>query len=110
MGFIKRVYELRREYFENLDRYLEKIKDVVKDEVPDAEIYLYGSVIENKYSIGLSDIDIAVVSDKFIDRDVKLDFFGKITKKFLDSPFEFHVLTKSQWNLYKNFIKKYIRV
>jgi len=77
MGFIKRVYEPRREYFENLDRYLEKIKDVVKDEVPDAEIYLYGSVIENKYSIGLSDIDIAIVSDKFIDRDVKLDFLGK---------------------------------
>ena len=61
--------------------------------MPDAEVYLYGSIVEGDYSMGLSDIDIAVVCDSFSSRDLKLEIFGKLTKMFFDSPFEFHVLT-----------------
>ena len=97
--------ERRRKYFEQLNEYLKKIKEIVKREIPDAEIYLYGSVVEGRFSIGLSDIDVAIVSDRFKDREKKLEVFGKLIKEFFDSPFEFHVLTGEQWNFYKKFIK-----
>jgi len=105
MEFLREVYERRRKYFEQLNEYLKKIKEIVKREIPDAEIYLYGSVVEGRFSIGLSDIDVAIVSDRFKDREKKLEVFGKLIKEFFDSPFEFHVLTKEQWNFYKKFIK-----
>ena len=105
MEFLREVYERRRKYFEQLNEYLKKIKEIVKREIPDAEIYLYGSVVEGRFSIGLSDIDVAIVSDRFKDREKKLEVFGKLIKEFFDSPFEFHVLTGEQWNFYKKFIK-----
>ena len=105
MEFLREVYERRRKYFEHLSEYLKKIKEIVKREIPDAEIYLYGSVVEDRFSIGLSDIDVAIVSDSFKDREKKLEVFGKLIKEFFDSPFEFHVLTEEQWNFYKKFIK-----
>ena len=105
MEFLRKVYERRRKYFERLSEYLKKIKEIVKKEIPDAEIYLYGSVMEGNFSIGLSDIDVAIVSDRFRDREKKLEMFGKLTKEFFDSPFEFHVLTREQWNFHKKFIK-----
>ena len=110
MAFLKRVYEDRREYFEDLDRYLREIKMLVQRECPDAELFLFGSIVEGDYSIGLSDIDLAVVSNAFRDRDRKLEMFGKLTKLFFDSPFEFHVFTKKQWELFRNFLKKCIRI
>ncbi len=110
MTFLKRVYEDRRKYFEDLDIYLREIKDIVQRECPDAEIYLFGSVVNGDHSIGLSDIDVAVVSDTFRNRDKKLDVFGKLTKSFFDSPFEFHVLTHEQWKFFRNFLEKYIKI
>ena len=55
MEFLRKVYERRRKYFEQLNEYLKRIKEIVKREIPDAEIYLYGSVVEGRFSIGLSD-------------------------------------------------------
>jgi len=110
MEFLKRIYERRRKYFENLDEYLKEIGEIVRREVPNAEIYLYGSVVEGDYSIGLSDVDVAIVSDVFKDREKKLEIFGKLSRIFMDSPFEFHVLTREQWNFYKNFVKKFRKV
>uniref|UniRef100_A0A7C4WD82 Nucleotidyltransferase domain-containing protein n=1 Tax=Geoglobus ahangari TaxID=113653 RepID=A0A7C4WD82_9EURY len=105
MEFLREVYERRKKYFEQLEKYLEDIKEIVKKDAPDAEIYLYGSVAEGNFSIGLSDIDVAIVSDRFKDREKKLETFGKLTKEFFDSPFEFHVLTRKQWETHKKFIK-----
>ncbi len=105
--FLKRIYENRKKYFDQIDDYLEKIKEIVGKECTDAEIYLFGSVIEGDYSVGLSDIDIAIVSDRFNDRDLKLNIFGILTRIFFDSPFEFHVLTKEQWRALKRFVRDY---
>ena len=81
MEFLRRVYEERKKYFENLDFYLEEIKRIVQEKYPKAKIYVFGSVIEGKYSIGLSDIDVAVVSN-FKSRDERLAVFGTLTKNF----------------------------
>ncbi len=110
MDFLKNVYDRRRKYFDNLDEFLEEIKEIVRKDLKDAEIYLYGSVVEGEYSVGLSDIDVAIVSDAFKDRGKKLEFFGKITKEFFDSPFEFHVLTEKEWESRKRFVKKFRRL
>ncbi len=107
MGFIKDIYERRKKYFENMESFLLEIKRIVKENVPDAELFLFGSVVEGNYSIGLSDIDVAIVSDAFLQRDLKLELFGKLLEKFFDSPFEFHLLTKERWEYYSRFIKKF---
>ncbi len=104
---LKRIYEGRKKYFDNLDSYLKEIKAIAKKECPDAKIYLVGSVIEGDYSIGLSDIDVVVVSERFRDRDKKLEVFGKLLKPFFDSPFEFHVLTPEQWETFRKLVKEY---
>jgi len=104
---LKDIYERRKKYFENLESFLLEIKKIVKEEVPDAELFLFGSVAERNYSIGLSDIDLAIVSDAFLNRDLKLKVFGELLEKFFDSPFEFHVLTKERWEYYKRFAKKF---
>jgi len=104
MEFLKDVYEERRKYFEKLDEYLEEIKRIVKSAVPDAKIFLFGSVVKGEYSVGLSDIDIAIISKEFENREKKLEVFGMLTEKFMDSPFEFHLLTPKQWEFYSKFI------
>ncbi|MBE8540468.1 nucleotidyltransferase domain-containing protein [Geoglobus acetivorans] len=110
MEFLKRIYEKRRRYFENLDEYLNSVKEIVLKDIPESEIYVFGSVVGGDYSVGLSDIDVAVVSDSFSDREKKLEMFGKLTKEFFDSPFEFHVLTKEQWKFYRRFVKEFRKV
>lgn len=110
MEFLKEIYERRRRYFERMDEYLARIKEIVTREVAEADIYLYGSVVEGDFSIGLSDIDVAIVSDEFLNRDKKLEVFGKLMREFFDSPFEFHVLKREQWNFYRNFIKNFKKI
>jgi len=52
----------RRKIFQNLNVYLEKLKEMVLRVDPHAEIYLFGSVAENRYNYS-SDIDILVVCE-----------------------------------------------
>ncbi|MEM0480763.1 MAG: nucleotidyltransferase domain-containing protein [Candidatus Aenigmatarchaeota archaeon] len=65
----------------------------------------FGSVVKGNYSIGLSDIDIAIVSEEFKDRNKKLLIYDLLFEKYFDSPLEFHILTQEQWNFYLRFIK-----
>ena len=110
MEFLKNVYERRKKYFENLDRYLEEVKKIVNELSHQAEVYLYGSVVEGDYSIGLSDIDVAIVSEEFRSRERKLEVFDRLLKEFFDSPVEFHILSPEQWGFYKRFVKRFRRV
>ena len=107
MDFLREIYKRRKKYFEELEKHLEEVKKVVDDLCPNAKVYVFGSVVEGDYSVGLSDIDVAVVSNDFKDRDKKLEVFGELTKKFFDSPFEFHVLTEEQWGKLRKFVKKF---
>ncbi len=110
MVFLKMVYEIRKRYFECFDSYLQEIKEIVQRECPDAGLYLFDSMVKDEYYIGLSDIDVAVVSGRFKDKDKKLEVFGELSRTFFDSPFEFHVLTEEQWEFFKNFVRKYTKI
>ena len=108
----KRIYDRRRKYFENLDHYLGVISDRVRKLLPDARVYLFGSVVEGNYVPGKSDIDVLVVVEKapktaseLVELRLKvlegIDFF---------SPFEVHVVDEKRFELYKKMCKKLVRV
>ena len=105
--FAKILYERRKKYFDNLDHYLKIIKERVSKLLPDAKLYIFGSVVKGNYHPMLSDIDIAIVSDKIpksANERAKLRL--KIIEGFELSPFELHLLTKREWEFYRKFIKK----
>ncbi len=95
----------RAEYFLNFKKYAKEIKKVLEEHLSEFEVYIFGSVVRGEYSIGLSDIDVAVVSDELKDRKKKLEVYDLLFEKFFDSPFEFHLLTKDKWKFYLRFIK-----
>lgn len=95
----------RIEYFEKFKEIGKEIKEIVLRHV-DAEVFVFGSIVKGDYSIGLSDIDIAIVSDEFQDRDKKLKIYDILFSKYFDSPLEFHLLTRRQWEFFLRFIRK----
>lgn len=103
------IYMRRKKYFENYLEYAKKIKEIVNKKVK-ARIFIFGSVLTEDFSIGLSDIDIAIVSNEFGNKEKKFEILDILFEEFFDSPFEFHVLTEKQWKFYLNFIKRYKEV
>lgn len=85
----------RREVFENLEKYLRELVDVVKRLDPSSEVYLFGSVAEGRYLLS-SDIDVLVVTD--VDP-------GKILAELwlagIGDPFEVHVVSKGTVEVYR---------
>jgi len=101
----------RVEYFMNFKKYATDIKSILREYLSDFEVYVFGSVVRGDYSPGLSDIDLAVVSDDFKVREKKLEVYDVLFERFFDTPFEFHLLTKDGWNFYLRFIKKdYLKI
>ena len=100
----------RLEYFRNWRKYASEIKNIISEMV-EADVYVFGSVIKGEYSIGLSDIDIAIVSDKFRDRRLRLKIYDILLEKYQDTPFQFHIITPERWNYMLRFINKdYIKI
>ncbi|MEM5820829.1 MAG: nucleotidyltransferase domain-containing protein [Candidatus Aenigmatarchaeota archaeon] len=95
----------RTEYLEKVKKLLKEMKKIVNQHV-NAKIYVFGSIVKGNFSIGLSDVDIAIVSDEFKNREKKLEVYDILFSKYFDYPFEFHLLTEKQWNFYLRFIKK----
>jgi len=93
----------RLKYFKNFKEVGKEIKEMVLKHV-NAEIFIFGSVIKGDYSIGLSDIDVAIVSDEFQERKKKLKVYDMLFSKYFNSPIEFHLLTKKQWDFFLKFI------
>ena len=84
----------RREVFENLEKYLGRLVEVVKRLDPSSEVYLFGSVAEGRYLLS-SDIDVLVVTDASP---------GKVLAELwlagIGDPFEVHVVTKDAVEVY----------
>lgn len=94
----------RLNYFKNYKKYAKEIKDLLSKRLKNFEIYVFGSVVRGDYSPGLSDIDVAIVSDEFKSRDKKLEIYDLLFERYFDTPFEFHLLTKKEWKFYRRFI------
>ncbi|MFW6194351.1 MAG: nucleotidyltransferase domain-containing protein [Halobacteriota archaeon] len=59
---IAQTAEEERKYFENYAEYAKLIKELAEDLLGNAEVYVFGSVVEGK-STPASDIDILIVSE-----------------------------------------------
>ena len=94
----------RLTYFRNPEKFVTEMKRLISSVVEESEVYIFGSVIRGDYSPGLSDIDVAIVSDEFEDRKKKLEVYDMLFERYFHTPFEFHVLTGKQWRFYRRFI------
>ncbi|WP_054841722.1 nucleotidyltransferase domain-containing protein [Vulcanisaeta distributa] len=93
----------RQDVFRNLNKYLRIIKEVIKSLDPNAEVYLFGSVAENKYALS-SDIDVLVITS--VDPGIVLE---RLWRAGIGPPFEIHVRMPDKLAYYKRF-SKLIRV
>ncbi|GBC71471.1 hypothetical protein HRbin02_01255 [Candidatus Calditenuaceae archaeon HR02] len=80
----------RRAVFNNLERYLEKIKRVVESLDKDGEVYLFGSVVEGGYTLS-SDIDVLIVTEKD-----PFQVRAELWRAGITDPFELHIYTPEQ--------------
>ncbi len=109
--FLREIYLERKKIFENYLEYAKKIKESAKKELgDDIKVYIFGSVVEGRFSIGLSDIDIAIVTKEEVKN--KAEVVGKILKGIEGrNVFEIHIITERKFNeWYKRFVKKFIEI
>ena len=78
---------------------------MVSEYLSEFQIYVFGSAVTRDFSPGLSDIDVAIVSDEFEDREKKLKVYDVLFERYFESPFEFHLLSKKRWEFYLRFIE-----
>lgn len=92
-----------------MENYIEvarKVKEIAQCFDPNAKVYVFGSVVEGKYTAA-SDIDILVVTT--IERDRVYEFKARIYSE-LDAPVELHVVHPSKLEWYRRFAGKLVEV
>lgn len=89
----------RRRVFQNLSTYLEKLREAVLKVDPDAELYIFGSVAEDRYSYG-SDIDILVVSEAG-----RLRLLEALAEEDFTKVFEIHVRRPKDTGWYRRMTR-----
>ena len=89
----------RAEIFRDLDKYLKKIVEIVKELNRNAGVYLFGSVAEGKHLLS-SDIDILVVTNL-----APGEVLAILWEKGIKDPFEIHVVTKDMFEIYRRRAK-----
>jgi hypothetical protein len=96
----------------NNRKYLKRINTHIKKILPEAQSFLFGSILENKLVAG-SDIDILIIAEvpkSQMERAGIIVRIEKGAKLPYVHPFDFHLLTQQEfddWNsIYKLKIKK----
>jgi predicted nucleotidyltransferase len=89
----------RREIFNNLGMYLERLKEIVLSVDPKAGVYLFGSVVERRHNYS-SDVDILIVTE-----EDKLRILEAIAKEEFTKIFEIHVRKPEETAWYKKMTK-----
>lgn len=80
----------------------EEVKAIVRSIDPQAEVYVFGSVVRGKFT-GASDIDILVITDR-VDR--KYDMMTSVYRS-TEAPVELHIVTRRDYERwYKRFINE----
>ena len=93
--FLVKTALRRREAFNKLDEHLDVIKKTVRKLDPEAEIFIFGSVAENRYNYS-SDIDVLIIT-KAHPSVVHLELW----KAGIKDPFEIHVHSPEKLAFYK---------
>ena len=101
----------KRKYFRNYLTYAKKIKEIATKLLGKSEVFVFGSVVEGKHTPS-SDIDILIVSENV---PKSLEDRAKISAKILKeidifAPFELHIVNEKEFEWYRRFLKKTIKV
>ncbi len=95
-------YRSNLDYLRNYRSVAGKVKEIVGRIDPDAKVYVFGSVVRERYT-AFSDIDILVVTEKI---SLKYDMMVAVYKELLDAPIQLHVATPEAYERwYKRFIQ-----
>ncbi|ADC65219.1 DNA polymerase beta domain protein region [Ferroglobus placidus DSM 10642] len=95
----------RRDYIENLDLYLKRIKEIAEKHLGAVEVYLFGSYVEGK-SLPSSDVDVLVYSKK-VPVEKRSAVISEVYREFgYQHPFEIHIVDEKGFEWYKRFCKK----
>ena len=89
----------RREVFTNLENYLQTIKKTVTKMDPHAEVFLFGSVVENRHTFS-SDVDVLIITNMEPSR-VHVELWEAGIKE----PFEIHVQPPEKIHIYQRRAK-----
>lgn len=91
----------------NYKRYLEKIIPIIEADLKDANIYLFGSVLEDNI-VASSDVDIIIECEVPKNHMKRAEIVANIEEKTglpLYHPFQFHLLTIEELNKWKSIYK-----
>ncbi|MCS7151641.1 MAG: nucleotidyltransferase domain-containing protein [Endomicrobia bacterium] len=109
----KKVLEEKKKYFENIEFYANKIKQIAVELLGTARVLVFGSVVKKNYT-PLSDIDILIISENLStnwqeNRHIRTEIKKRIGSF---SPFQLHLVRPEEFECwYKRFIKEeYIEV
>ncbi|MCR8432639.1 MAG: nucleotidyltransferase domain-containing protein [Candidatus Korarchaeota archaeon] len=83
-----------------------KVKNIVLMYAPDAKVYVFGSVVEGKYTAG-SDIDILIVTS--LEGEEIYRMKAKVYEE-LDAPIQLHVVHPTKLHWYTRFASKLVEV
>ena len=96
-----------KEIIRNHRNYLKIIYTNIKLVLKESEIYLFGSIIEGNL-VAASDIDILIIADVPKKHLKRAEIIALIEEKSglpLSHPFEFHLLTREELNIWKEIYK-----
>ena len=101
----------RKLIFANWRRYAAEIKKFASEMLgSDVEVIIFGSLVRAEHVVGLSDVDVMIVSQKFENPKIKYKLLAELLTRFGD-PFEFHLVTPNEKKIYMHFIKReYIEI
>ncbi|MDT7862732.1 MAG: nucleotidyltransferase domain-containing protein [Saccharolobus sp.] len=99
---------IRDHYIKNLDFYLSKIKEIVKNIDSNAKVILFGSYIRGNFRPD-SDIDILIITNSINNEIDRLRIYHEVNKTIGNvNPFEIHVITENEYKFwYIRFLDVY---
>lgn len=97
----------RKEMIKNHRKYLKTINKNIKLVLKDAQVYLFGSILEGNL-VAASDIDILIIADVPKKHLKRAEIIAKIEEKSglpLSHPFEFQLLTQEEFDTWNKIYK-----
>ncbi len=103
----------RRKIIENWRFYVEKIAKACRELLGDCEVFVFGSVVEGKWTGG-SDVDVLLVSDSApLSSRERAEIKARIEEAAglpLVHPFEIHLVSRREADWYWRHIKKAVKI
>ena len=103
----------RRKMIEKWREYVSKIASACRKILGECEVYVFGSVVENKWTGG-SDVDVLIVSNNVpVSNRERAKIIAKIEEEAnlpFTHPFEMHLVSKDEAKWYWKHIRKAVKI